>query len=394
MSVSVNSRRTRLRSAIAVVLTVLVVLPTAALFLRVLDDNSEHRSNTELERHGVEYLAVLGPLVSALAESQSSALQGVYAEPASLTAAVARVQELDAKLGEDLGTTQRGTGLKDKISKLPNVKGDAAPVFEAHVEVSDLTLELYDAVRENSALNRDEDSDVWFLQEAVAVNMPQAVTHVSRMGDLANMTAAARARQKNALATQFGYEVLAVQNAAEQLTSNLQKAANDTTSSTLSGNLVNNLDAFRRGIEAANRGANFGGTPNVSAMVTAQSTLQTALRALSGVVLSELDSLLSDRIDSLNYRRAESWGLVGIAIALILVATYWTRVRAAQLRESLGDGGDLPRDVSVQSDTSTSGNGTGPAGAYPGNGYERPNYGEVPNYGSSATRQERSGALR
>ncbi|MEU4562553.1 hypothetical protein AB0F72_29595 [Actinoplanes sp. NPDC023936] len=386
MSVSVNSRRARLRSALAVVLTVLVLLPAAALFLRVLDDNTEQRDRLMLENQGVEYLMALSPLVSALAESQSSALQGVSAEPASLTAAVARVQDADARLGEALDTSERWAGLKEKIGRLPNATGDAASIYEAHVEVSDLTLALYSAVRENSTLNRDEESDVWFLQQAAAVDMPEAVTAVSRMGDTANLVAAAKAKQRAPLNIRFGYEVLAVQDAGDELTDNLQAAVEDTESATLAGNLVSNLNSFKRGIEDANRGANFGGTPNVSAMVTAQSTLQTALNALSGVVLKEMKTLLDDRIDALNYRRAEAWGLLAVAVALIVVATFWTRARARQVTDSIDDAPS--RDVSVQGD----------AGANPYSGpnpYDQaPNYGEIPNYGDNATRRERSGALR
>ncbi|MFF0375454.1 hypothetical protein [Actinoplanes missouriensis] len=367
-------------------LTVLVLLPAAALFLRVLDDNTEQRDRLTLENQGVEYLTALSPLVSALAESQSSALQGVTAEPASLTAAVARVQDADARLGEALDTSERWAGLKDKIGRLPNVKGDAATIYEAHVEVSDLTLALYSAVRENSTLNRDEESDIWFLQQAAAVDMPEAVTAVSRMGDTANLVAAAKAKQKAALNVKFGYEVLSVQNAGDELTDNLQAAVEDTESATLAGNLVSNLNSFKRGIEDANRGANFGGSPNVSAMVTAQSTLQTALNALSGVVLKEMKTLIDDRIDALNYRRAEAWGLLAVAVALIVVATFWTRARARQVTDSINDGPS--RDVSVQGD----------AGANPYSGpnpYDQaPNYGEIPNYGDNATRRERSGALR
>jgi hypothetical protein len=383
MSVSVNSRRARLRSALAVVLTVLVLLPAAALFLRVLDDNTEHRDRLRLEQSGVEYLTALSPLVSALAESQSSALQGVAAEPASLTAAVARVQGADERLGTDLDTTDRWASLKEKIGRLPNVTGDAATIYESHVEVSELTLALYDTVRENSTLNRDEESDMWFLQEAAAVDMPNAVTAVSRMGDSANMAAAAKSKAKAALNVKFGYEVLSVQQHGDDLTNNLQAAVERTESATLAGNLVSNLNSFKRGIEDANRGANIGGPPNVSAMVTAQSTLQTALNALSGVVLKEMATLLEDRIDALNYRRAEAWGLLAVAIALILVATFWTRARARQVNE------DRPnRDVSVQGD---GGNPYGNSNPYD----QAPNYGETPNYGGdSAARRERSGALR
>ncbi|WP_229067654.1 hypothetical protein [Actinoplanes sp. DH11] len=361
------------------VLTVLVLLPAAALFLRVLNDNTDQRDRLQLQQQGVEYLTALAPLVSALAESQSSALQGVAQEPASLTAGVARVQEVDERIGEALDTSERWANLKEKIGRLPGVTGDSATIYEAHVEVSDLTLALYDTVRQNSTLNRDEESDIWFLQEAAAVNMPEAVTAVSRMGDTANMVAAAKSKQKVALNTRFGYEVLAVQSAGDDLTDNLQDAVDDTESPTLAGNLVSNLNSFKRGIEDANRGANFGGSPNVSAMVTAQSTLQTALNALSGVVLKEMSTLLENRIDDVNYRRAEAWGLLAVAIALIAVATVWTRARAVQT----GSGPDSgpARDVSVQSDG--------------GSPYDPvPAYGEIPNYGADSARRERSGALR
>ncbi|WP_328463182.1 hypothetical protein OHA21_37275 [Actinoplanes sp. NBC_00393] len=373
------------------VLTVLVVLPTAALFLRVLNETSEQRSNTDLAKQGVEYLGALGGLITSLAESQSSALQNVSAEPASLTAAVARVQGVDERLGEDLDTSQRWAGLKEKIGRLPGVTGTSEEIFQAHVEVSDLALALYATVRENSTLNRDPESDVWFLQQAVAVDMPETVTRVSRMGDLANMYAAAKRSQKPATFARFGYEVLAVQEAAAELTDNLQEAANDTDSATLSGNLVQNLDRFRRGVEAANRGANFaGGVPDVSAMVTAQSTLTTALAALSNAVLTEMNTLLEDRSDEQTYRTIEAWALLGVAVALILVATFWTRSRGRQT--SAPAAANDSREVSVQGDNT----GSGPAGgAYGGSPYDPvPNYGEMPRYGDSASRQERSGALR
>ncbi|HWS35849.1 MAG TPA: hypothetical protein VN408_24300, partial [Actinoplanes sp.] len=188
-------------------LTVLVVLPAAALFLRVLDDVSTERSDTELRQQGVQYLVALAPLVSALADSQSQALQNVTAEPASLTSAVSRVQEADNLLGATLGTTNRWTGLKDKISKLPTITGSLQTVFEAHVEVGDLALELYSEVRDNSKLQRDPESDSWYLQQSVTIDMPETVTAVSRMSDLANMVAGAGRTQKAALQVELGIQV-------------------------------------------------------------------------------------------------------------------------------------------------------------------------------------------
>jgi hypothetical protein len=388
MSVSVNSRRSRLRSALAVVLTVLVVLPTAVLFLRVLNENTTQRDETELKQKGVEYLAELAPLISALAESQSSALQGVTAEPAALTAAVARVQGVDENLGEELDTTSRWSGLKEKIGRLPGISGTAEQVYEAHVEVSDLALELYGEIRENSRLNQDQQSDIWYLQETVTVNMPEAVTHVSRMADLANMVAAAKERQRGELSVLFGAEIMAVEETVSELTDNLQAAAEDTESSTLASNTVNNLDQFRQGVENANRGAHLGSTPDVSVLVTAQSSLTNALKALSTVLLKEMSTLLDERLDELSYRRAEAWVMLSVSIVLLIGAAFWTRGRAVRAGH---DSGLTSRDVSVLGDSSNS----APApGGYGNSPYDpAPGYGDNPNYGSGAGR-ERSGALR
>ncbi|WP_430789083.1 hypothetical protein [Actinoplanes sp. G11-F43] len=378
-------------------LTVLVVLPTAALFLRVLDDVSTQRDDTELKQQGVEYLVALAPLISALADSQSQSLQGVTAEPASLTSAVARVADADGRLGQTLGTETRWTDLRDKIGRLPTVTGNSQTIYQAHVEVGDLALQLYSEVRENSQLNMDTQNDIWYLQESVTVNMPETVTAVSRMSDLANMVAAASGRAaKSALQVQLGIEVAAVQDGVAELTDNLQAAADDTESSTLAGNTVNNLDSFRRGVEAANRGANFGGEPDVSTLVTAQSTLSTALSALATVLLKEMSTLLDERMDELNYRQIEAWALLGVAVVLILLATFWARGSASAPATRSADAGQTSRDVSVHVDGQSGQSGPA-AGTYggAGNPYDQvPGYGDASNYGNGSAGRERSGALR
>ncbi|MDR6324723.1 hypothetical protein [Actinoplanes couchii] len=373
-------------------LTVLVALPTAALFLRVRSDVSADRADTELKQQGVTYLVALAPLISALADSQSQALQGVTAEPASLTSAVARVQEADGNLGATLGTTNRWNGIKEKITNLPAVTGNSQQIFQAHVEVGDLALALYTEVRKNSKLNMDPQQDIWYLQETITVNMPRTVTAVSRMSDLANMHEAAARAQKPALQVQLGVELDEVQSGVAELTENLQAAADVTDSASLAGNTLNNLDSFRRGVEAAVRGANFNGSPDVSTLVTAQSTLSTALNALTTVLLKEIQALLDTRSDDLSYRQIESWVLITVAVLLILLAAFWTRSGTAPAGQP-GDGA-AGRDISVHNDGPP---GTPGPGTYGGSSspYDQvPGYGEAPNYGGGAAGRERSGALR
>jgi hypothetical protein len=387
MAVSVDNRPTRTRSALAALLTVLILVPAGYLFYRVWQANGEARDNTKLEQQGVEYLTNLSPLISSLAESESSALQGVAAAPASVTAAVTRVAAVDRRLGDALQTRERWTGLRDKIGRLPGVAGDPQAVFQAHVEVTDLALGLYNAVRNNSTLVRDPDNDLSHLQQAVAVDLPNTVVQVNRMGDLSLMLAnvrgssTQRAAQQAALGPQFGAAVQTVNTAVASLTDNLQAAVDDTNSTTLSGNLVTSLDSFRRGVENLTRGANPGGAPVAATMATAQTQLQTSLTGLSGVTLREMGKLLDDRLDTLNTQRIEAVAAAVLVVLLILAALI-LRLTGRRRRHVSAAGGDKARGgMSVTQ-----------GGTDPGYGslIDSPSsYGEV-----NPTRRERSGALR
>ncbi|WP_307872746.1 hypothetical protein [Paractinoplanes ovalisporus] len=357
------------------------------LFARVWTDNSDKRDSTDMEKKGVEFITALTPLVSALAESQSTAVQGVSEPPQSLAAAVAGVTAADAKLGDELRTKERWADLKDKIGKLSKVTGPVASL-NAHVEVTDLTLALYSAVRTNAELNRDPDGDVSNLQQAVAIDMPVTIVRVNRMGDYAGLiqNPALPAASRTQVQGQFAHEVLAVQDSVKQLTDDLQKAVDNTQSATLSSSLVSSLDSFRRGVESMVRGADpVGGEPSVATMTTAQSTLQGALSNLAGVTLREMDRLLDDRLDSLNYRRVEAVIMGALALLFVAGALIWpafSRRREAEPAPAPERPiGESTRDVALNQ----------PPGGYGGPG----SYNQAPGYGEfDPTRRERSGAVR
>jgi hypothetical protein len=385
MAVSVDNRPTRLRSFLAVLMAVLVLVPAGYLFFRVWQYNDDLRDSTKLEQQGVDFLTNLSPLVGALAEAQSSALQGVSTTPASLTAAVASVSAADQRLGAALGTTERWNNLRAKIGQLP-LAGDPTSVYQSHVEASDLTLALFNAVRNNSTLVRDPDNDVSNLQQAVAVDLPNTVIQVSRMGDLsllvANISGSAtqKAQQQAVLGPQYGAAVQFVNTSVNALTNDLQAAVDKTSSPTLSGNLVGTLDSFRRGVEALTRGANPGGSPNAATMATAQTQLQSSLGGLSGTVLREIDGLLQDRLDSLDTQRIEAL-VAAVLIVLLTIAGIVLRPISRRRHVLSPRGGESTRDMSVRQ-----------SGAQPGYANlidPTPSYGAV-----DPTRRERSGALR
>lgn len=380
MSVSVDNRRTRARSALAAVLTVLILVPATILFASVWGTISDQRDSTELEKRGIEYISALAPLVSALAEAQSSALVGVSATPASLSAAINGVAAVDQRLGVELKTRERWTGLRRQMDQLAKTTGNPVTVFQAHVEVTELALALYDTVRDNSELVRDPDNDVSHLQQAIGVNLPEAVIQVSRMGDLSQLVATADAKVRAQLTPQFGAAVESVNSAVGDLTDNLQAAVDDTSSVTLSGNLISGLDSFRRGVESLTRGANPGGTPNPATMATAQSQLQTSLANLSGIVSREMIALLDKRLDGLDNDTIVA--LVSAAAAVLLVA-------AAMVLPLTGSGrrifvpppAEATRDLNVGS--------SGPDAGRAETDHRPPAYGEA-----NPTWREQTGALR
>jgi hypothetical protein len=374
MSVSVNNRRTRLRSALSAVLTVLILVPTAILFTRVWGDVTDKQDSTRLEQQGVEYIATLAPLVSSLAEAQSSALAGLSAAPGSLTAAVDGVAAADQRLGDALGTRERWSDLREKIQKLPTATDSPLVVFQAHVEVTDLTLALYDTVRDNSELIRDPDNDVSHLQQAIAADLPGAVVQVSRMGDLSKLVAESTPQVRAQLTPQLGGAVQAANATVNSLTDNLQAAVDVTGSTTLSGELVSGLDSFRRGVESLTRGANVGGLPNTATMATAQSQLQVSLSNLSGIVSREMTGLLEDRIDDLGYQELVALA-AAVAAVLLTIAAIAVWLLGADRRTA--------EPTPAEDDPATTDPARGDLGA------SAPAFGEA-----NPTRRERSGALR
>jgi hypothetical protein len=384
MAVSVDNRPTRLRSSLAAILAVLVLVPAGYLFFRVWQNNADRRDDTKLEQQGVDYLTNLSPLIGALAEAQSSALQGVTTAPPSLNTAVTSVASADQRLGGALRTTERWSSLRTKIGQLP-LAGDPTTVYQAHVEVSDLALALFNAVRNNSGLLRDPDNDISNLQQAVAVDLPNTVVQVSRMGDLsllvANISGSStqKAQQQAVLGPQFGAAVQFVNSSVNALTDDLQAAVDKTNSETLSGNLVGTLDSFRRGVEALTRGANPGGAPNAATMATAQTQLQASLGGLSGVVLREMDGLLQDRLDTLDTQQIEAL-VAGVLVLLLIAGAILARPGGRRRRVLPSGVGESTRDMSVRQ-----------SGSQPGyaNLIDQPPYGEA-----GPTRRERSGALR
>jgi surface antigen len=384
MSVTVENRRNRLRSAVAAILTILVLVPVGILFLQSWNTTRDRRDTTRSEQEGVEYLTRLGPLLTALVEAQGAALQGGSAASPALSAALNGVAEVDARLGNarpgvGLSTTDRWNGLRAKIEALPaSAARGPAIAFQSHVEAADLLLALFAAVRDNSLLVRDPDNDLSHLQQAVAVDLPQAVNLSARTADLSLILANAEAGQQRLLAPQLGAAALTLDLSVDRLTDDLQAAAADTRSRTLSSNLLATVDGIRQGIEGLVQAAT-ATKPDVAALIGARGAMQTATTGLYGTLLTEMDGLLNARLDDLDADDLRAMITAGAAALLVLLATVVPLLGRRNGRPTRHPTGTVDRP-----------GGQGAAATFGDNPHDPVPYGtEV-----SATRRERSGVLR
>jgi hypothetical protein len=379
MSVTVQNRRNRLRSAVAAVLTVLILVPLGILFATVWNRTADDRAMTQAEVHGVEYLNKLAPLVPVLAEGQSAALAGNNAPPQALDGLVAGIAEVDGRLGAELGTRQRWSGLRDKLDELPSVTGGALAVYQAHVEAADLLLALLDAVRDNSQLVRDPDNDVANLQQVLAADLPETVTQAGRMSDLSLIVQSAPAAQRPLLGAEYGAAIKSVDTTVGRLTDNLQSAVDDTGSTSLSSGLLQPVDGFRRNVEGITQGANPAGKPDPTAIATARGQTGQVVSTLNGVLVKEMNAQLQDRLDRLDTDQLRAMIAAAAAVVLVLLAIILPLLLFRRSARAADNGSGRTGDRTPTD-----------------NEYGNSHLDQLPPFGNevSPTRRERSGALR
>jgi hypothetical protein len=329
MSVPEGNRRGRVRSVLATLVTLAMLVPVGLLFLQLRRAGDDDISRTRIERQAVAYLAALTPLLSAVTEAQSTALRGRTGALPAVEAAVAEVAQVDKLHGTALGVHERWSTLADKVGRLP-AAGDPTAVLQSHVEATDLLLALYDAIRDNAALSRDPDADVSRMQQAAAVDLPRTVIFATRSADLAPLVAATTGDVQQQLRAGLAAASAGAAASVADATENLQTASDDTASASLSSNILGTLDKFRRAIEAITLNTGDGGRgPNQAQLANAYSDLQQGLSALASTVLAETDKLLVARIDDRQAAQRTQLIVAGAAVlgAVLLLTLLFARRR-------------------------------------------------------------------
>ncbi|MET8281203.1 hypothetical protein [Micromonospora sp. NPDC005174] len=325
-------RTSMLGRSLPLLLIVALLAPVGTLFASTWRHTADDRSVAERERLGVEYLRALAPVTETLVEAQTSAVAGRPVPGEPLTRAVEQAAAVDARIGGELRTQERWAGLRAKVEALRDRSpADPEAAYTAYGEVTDLLLALHRKVRESSGLIRDPGADSFFLQDSAGQELPEAVVAAGRLADLGTLAgrrpAATRPRTLMELT---GLRVSALSPATD-VVDNLRSAVDNSESTDLGANVLTPLDAYQRSVEALALYS----TPSASGTVDQGQLGATALnsrnaaRQLQPVILGELDTLLTERIDGLTRDRWLAVG-AGTVAALVLAWLAWLLVAAGR----------------------------------------------------------------
>lgn len=315
------------------VLLAALLIPVTILFTQVRQDAADKESFAERERHGVAYLSVLWRLTLAVTDAQSAAVAGRAPAGDAVARAVRATGEVDERLGDELRTHERWAALRAKIEALPGRDlADPAAAYAAYTEVTDLVLALFGKVRENSELIRDPDADAYYLEDAGAEELPEAVVAAGRLADLAVLAPTRPAADRTTTIAELTVAHSEVTDPAVDLTEDLRSAVDGTESRTLSGNLLSRLDLFQRGMDnltAVSAPDQSRLMPDPGPVSTARAAMQDAAADLGETIFTELDGLIANRIDDVNgeQRRTLVTLLLAVLLVVVPILAMFVRIR-------------------------------------------------------------------
>jgi len=307
--------------ALRILLSVALLLPLSFVAVLVWGHTSGEGDSVDLERNGTEYFRALLPLEITLLDAQAAAVAGQPVPREGLDRAVQAVAAVDARVGDDLRSSQRWGEVRAKIEALPTVRAERPDdVFTAYAETTDVLLALFDKVRNSSKVILDPETDTYFLHDGVTQELPSAIAAAGELADL-TVLAGKSEKQRSALLADLLTRRVALEGSTGDLVDDIRFSVDSTESPTLGGNLLGRLDRFRRVVDAI-----LPATPSLTDSPTAvvdpalmaknRSEAQAAAADLSQAMLRELDLLLAERQSTL---RTELLVGVGSVLAIVVL---------------------------------------------------------------------------
>jgi hypothetical protein len=341
-------------------LAIAILLPVSVLFVHGWRVDSDVATSTKQEQHGVAYLRVLQPVLTALTADESLAVSREAVPFEALQHAMTAAGTLDSAFGDELQTHDRWQGLQRAVDGLQRLNSpNPVAAFSSYSAATALLLALCEKVRGQSGLARDQDADTFYLEDGAARALPAGVVAVGQYSDLilvelyvvdlstsANTKAAKNASPANvAAADTASANVVSAQSQvvgartalvadSGDVGDDAQLAVDATASQTLSAALLAKLDRFRRSIDALSpAGAN--SVPSGEAIATsmkAKAETQLAGTDLSTALLTAIDGLLTTRLS--DEQKQQELTLAALIVVVLVALTplamsWWSRRRTS-----------------------------------------------------------------
>ncbi|MBN1174707.1 MAG: hypothetical protein JXA67_21280, partial [Micromonosporaceae bacterium] len=322
-------------------------IPIVTLFGLVWQSNRGDHEFATAERQGTAYIDALLSVELSLAESQVATVSGKTVSREKLTRAVERAAEADERYGEGLRTRERWAELRAKIEALSGRIGtDTDASLSAYKETTDLLLALVEKVRNGSRLIRDPSADTYYLQDAAAQELPEAIETSSRLVcvTLVNLRRPS-ADQSLVLADMLSLRAALTSNAVD-LSDDVRQTVDATGSRTLGGNLLSPLDRFRRAVDALNppiaAKQERAESASTASLLKSWDEVQAAAGALSTAMLVEISGLLVERLGVLDEELTVAVAVTVLAVLLALLPAVVAIVRDRRRRPETEGWSDSP----------------------------------------------------
>ena len=188
-------RRIQFRAKAAIILAVLV-LPLLVLGWNYYGDKAAAIEFTAKELHGTEYAREVMPLIAlaqrqrelaALAQIKGADASGLQAANDAFDAQLRKVEQLDARLGAELGTDKALAALKAATPAA--TAGDWHKTYEAYSARVDAAVALLTQSADGSNLTLDPDLDSYYLMESVTATLPAVIEATAKLNDMARAVA-------------------------------------------------------------------------------------------------------------------------------------------------------------------------------------------------------------
>lgn len=303
-------------------LALTMLAPVGVLFTQHWGILGDQKAFASQESDGVEYLAALNAVTLALTDAQSATVSEERVPHQALAEAVAATADVNQRLGEQLRVDDRWSELRTRIEQVSGADyAGPREAYDAYREATQLLEDLYTKVRETSGLVQDPDTDVYYLQDGAAEELPEAIIAVGRLVDLVHIARAGPDDEQVSENAEISVARVAVTSPVDDLTVDLHAALDSTESRTLSVNVLTEFEEFLRhqdvllaSVPADGRVAGV----DLDRVAEVHQSLRDSAAALLAVMVDEIDSLVATRLDTLAGQQRHA--LLAVAAAGLLAA--------------------------------------------------------------------------